>query len=160
MLLLWRPSPRTGDPSAAAADARRQTPALPGSGQPAGAKAASTPWPSFWNPWTGSIQMWPGPQPPLAPLPPRPQQQQELLAQQLQQVQHQPQAAAPVQDTTDQWAPPGVLPSHRRDALIGFAAPRLYLQHHDTELAAAKQRVVLRLRCYLSHGLSFRHSFT
>ncbi|WVZ73451.1 hypothetical protein U9M48_021755 [Paspalum notatum var. saurae] len=30
-------------------------------------------WPSIYNPWTGSIQMWPGPRPPLAPLPvPRP----------------------------------------------------------------------------------------
>ena len=36
-------------------------------GAPAGSGAT---WPSVYNPWTGSIQMWPGPRtPPLAPLP-------------------------------------------------------------------------------------------
>jgi hypothetical protein len=36
-------------------------------GAPAGSDAT---WPSVYNPWTGSIQMWPGPRtPPLAPLP-------------------------------------------------------------------------------------------
>jgi len=29
-------------------------------------------WPSFYNPWTGMIQMWPGPRPPLAPIPTAP----------------------------------------------------------------------------------------
>jgi len=34
--------------------------------QPAGGR----PWPSVYNPWTGTIQMWPGgPRPPLAPIP-------------------------------------------------------------------------------------------
>ena len=57
-------------------------------GAPAGSGAT---WPSVYNPWTGSIQMWPGPRtPPLAPLPQGragPQQQalqQALLAQQMQ----------------------------------------------------------------------------
>ncbi|XP_039803942.1 uncharacterized protein LOC120668056 [Panicum virgatum] len=52
-------------------------------------------WPSSYNPWTGSIQMWPGPRtPPLAQLPQGrtgPQQQQALLA--LQGGQQLPQAA-------------------------------------------------------------------
>ena len=34
-----------------------------------GASGAGQPWPSFWNPWTSSIQMWPGTRPSLAPLP-------------------------------------------------------------------------------------------
>ena len=51
-----------------------------GSGQPgAGGKAPQTasgaPWPTYWNPWTGTIQMWPGPRPSLVPIPqPRPPQ--------------------------------------------------------------------------------------
>ena len=56
--------------------------------------------------------------------------------------------------------PPGVLPSHGWDTLLGSAVPHLHFKHYDAEPAVAKQRVVLRLRCYLSHGLSFRHSFT
>ena len=36
-------------------------------------------WPSFYNPWTGMIQMWPGPRPPLAPIPMAPQHQQQPL---------------------------------------------------------------------------------
>ena len=48
----------------------------PSSGQPAGQKTGygGAPWPSYYNPWTGSIQMWPGTRPPLAALPPRPHQ--------------------------------------------------------------------------------------
>nr|CAB3501456.1 unnamed protein product [Digitaria exilis] len=42
--------------------------------------ASSTPWPSLQDPWAGSIQMWPGQRPPLAPIPGLPQQQ-ALLAQ-------------------------------------------------------------------------------
>ena len=73
--------------------------AAPGSGAhsfgssstPGTAAAPGGGWPSFFNPWTGSIQMWPGPRaPPLAQLPqghvgPQQQQaqQQALLAQQL-----------------------------------------------------------------------------
>jgi hypothetical protein len=61
-------------------------PPVPSSAPGAPARSGAT-WPSAYNPWTGSIQMWPGPQtPPLAPLPqgrvgPR---QQALLAQQTQ----------------------------------------------------------------------------
>lgn len=54
-----------------------------GSGSGSGGSSASSTggqWPSLFNPWTGSISMWPGPRPPLAPLPG--QQQQALLAQQ------------------------------------------------------------------------------
>ena len=40
---------------------------------PSGAQQPATggrPWPSVYNPWMGSIQMWPGgPRPPLAPIP-------------------------------------------------------------------------------------------
>ncbi|KAF8651673.1 hypothetical protein HU200_063184 [Digitaria exilis] len=69
------------------------------SGGAGGAKLAappSTPWPTYYNPWTGTIQMWPGPRPPLAPLPrpPQQQQQQAFVAQQ------QP-AAAP--NAAQQW---------------------------------------------------------
>ena len=48
----------------------------PSSGQPASQKTSygGASWPSFYNPWTGSIQMWPGTRPPLAVLPPRPHQ--------------------------------------------------------------------------------------
>jgi hypothetical protein len=56
--------------------------------QPGGAHqtaAGAWPWPTVYNPWMGSIQMWPGgPRPPLAPIPVPPQQlaqQQALLAQ-------------------------------------------------------------------------------
>ncbi|XP_039775557.1 uncharacterized protein LOC120643099 [Panicum virgatum] len=93
-----------------------------GSGQPGpGGKgpqtASGAPWPTYWNPWTGTIQMWPGPRPPLAPIPqPRPSQQQQaqqqaqqhallasspsfLAPQQVQQVAPAPLSAA-------QWAPP------------------------------------------------------
>ena len=37
-------------------------------GQAAGGAPAAGQWPSFYNPWTGSIQMWPGPRPPPGPL--------------------------------------------------------------------------------------------
>ncbi|XP_039826979.1 uncharacterized protein LOC120688648 [Panicum virgatum] len=76
-------------------------------------------WPSFWNPWIGSIQMWPGSRPPLAPIPqPRPAQhqqqhpqyqQQALLAYQqalLSQQQQQPPTPSSVSTAFGQWAPP------------------------------------------------------
>ena len=44
--------------------------------------APTVPWPTFHNPWTGAIQMWPGPRPQQAAPPP-----QALLAQQAQQAQ-------------------------------------------------------------------------
>jgi hypothetical protein len=47
---------------------------------PSGSGAPSTPWPTFHNPWAGSIQMWPGPPFPR-PQPGLPQPQQALLAQ-------------------------------------------------------------------------------
>jgi len=43
------------------ANARSPDAAAPSGGQAASAKSAASPWPSFWNAWTGSIQMWPGP---------------------------------------------------------------------------------------------------
>jgi len=51
-------------------------------GQAAGGAPAAGQWPSFYNPWTGSIQMWPGPRPPLPQAAARPAPQQALLAQQ------------------------------------------------------------------------------
>jgi len=172
VLLLRRRSTRTGGPSAAEAKARHLTSALPlVVVRPRVPRRCPPPRLSFWNPWTESIQMWPGPRPPLAPLPPRPQQQ-ALLAQPSQQqaALRQQQASSSTSSSLGRCTGPGhhrpvgsplrVLPSHGRDALLGSAVPRLHLQHHDAEPAAAKQRVVFRLRCYLSHGLSFRHSFT
>jgi len=96
------------------ANTRAPDAAAPSGGQAASAKSVASPWPSFWNPWTRSIQMWPGPRPPLAPLPPRPQQamlvqpnqqQQAMLAQQLQQAQYQ-QAPGSAQDSSSQWGAP------------------------------------------------------
>ena len=70
-------------------------------------------WPSYYNPWTGTIQMWPGgPRPPLAPIPVPPhlqaQQQQALLAQQQQQalVTHSP-ATVAAPDGAAHWVAPG-----------------------------------------------------
>ena len=65
--------------------------------------------PSFYNPWTGTIQMWPGPRPPLAPLPARPRQQ-ALLAQQHPQQPATPRAPL---EHAGQWSPlpPGFFPS-------------------------------------------------
>jgi hypothetical protein len=75
--------------------------------------AGGRPWPSFYNPWSGTIQMWPGgPRPPLAPIPVPPHlqaqhqaQQQALLAQQQQQalVAHQ----QPAPHGAGQWVAPG-----------------------------------------------------
>ncbi|XP_021310400.1 uncharacterized protein LOC110433093 [Sorghum bicolor] len=94
------------------------------------------PWPSFYNPWSGTIQMWPGgPRPPLAPIPVPPHlqaqhqaqqqaQQQALLAQQQQQALAAHQQAAPI------GAGPWVAP--------GFYNPMTGLPSWDlTELAAA-----------------------
>lgn len=36
------------------------------SGTPASAAPTRPGWPSFYNPWTGTINMWPGPRPPQA----------------------------------------------------------------------------------------------
>ena len=51
-----------------------------------GAKGGQQPdtWPTFWNPWTGSIQMWPGNRPPPA-RPPQQVQQHQAQQQQAQQ---------------------------------------------------------------------------
>ncbi|WVZ58081.1 hypothetical protein U9M48_008389 [Paspalum notatum var. saurae] len=43
-----------------------------GTAAPGAAPTGGGTWPSFFNPWTGTIQMWPGPRPPTAPTP-RPQ---------------------------------------------------------------------------------------
>ncbi|XP_039780882.1 uncharacterized protein LOC120648211 [Panicum virgatum] len=88
-------------------------------GQASSGSKGGQPWPSFWNPWTGSIQMWPGSRPPLAPLPqPRPpqqhlqQQQQALLAYQQALLTSPPQQQPAVSSsaastiTAGQWAPP------------------------------------------------------
>lgn len=51
-----------------------------------GQGSAGKSWPTIYKPWTGTIHVWPGPRPPLAPLPrPRPSTQQQLLPQQQQQ---------------------------------------------------------------------------
>jgi hypothetical protein len=56
--------------------------------QAGGAKPVSLPsggWPTVYNPWTGTIQLWFGARhPPLAPIPRPPQQQQAFVAQQQQ----------------------------------------------------------------------------
>jgi hypothetical protein len=82
-------------------------------GQPkaAGSGSRGAPWPSFYNPWAGSIQMWPRLRPPLAPLPVP--QQQALLAQPV------PQQQAPAVESAGQWAAPppgfpGISPLWRR----------------------------------------------
>jgi hypothetical protein len=72
-------TPRSSSPAAAAAAGR-------------GAKTVSLPsggWPTVYNPWTGTIQLWSGARhPPLAPIP-RPPQQQAFIVQH--QQLHQPQ---------------------------------------------------------------------
>jgi hypothetical protein len=54
--------------------------------QAGGSKPVSLPsggWPTVYNPWTGTIQLWSGARhPPLAPIPRPPQQQQAFVAQQ------------------------------------------------------------------------------
>ena len=80
------------------------------SGTSSTAQNRTTPsWPSFYNPWTGTIQMWPGPRPPLAPLPTRPPQQ-AMLAQQHSQPPVTPRAPM---EHAGQWSalPPGFFPS-------------------------------------------------
>jgi len=51
-------------------------------GQAAGGAPVAGQWPSFYNPWTGFIQMWPGPRPPPPQAAARPASQHALLAQQ------------------------------------------------------------------------------
>jgi hypothetical protein len=84
--------------------------------QAGGAKAVSLPsggWPTVYNPWTGTIQLWSSARhPPLAPIPRPPQQQQAFVAQQqpLLQPQLQPYQlpAAPAGASEGgQWGPAG-----------------------------------------------------
>jgi hypothetical protein len=90
--------------------------------QAGGAKPASLPlggWPTVYNPWTGTIQLWSDARhPPLAPIPRPPQQQQAFVAQQQQLPQpqqlFQPQlqlyqlpAAPPGASEVGQWGPAG-----------------------------------------------------
>ena len=122
------------------------------SGTSSTAQNRTTPsWPSFYNPWTGTIQMWPGPRPPLAPLPARPPQQ-ALLAQQ-----HPQQPATPPRALGACWpvvsTAPRLLPLVGWSLVLGSAISGIDIQHHGAESAPADQRVVLRLRCYLSHLL-------
>ena len=65
-------------------------------------------WPSFYNPWTGMIQMWPGPRPPLAPIPTAPQQPQHQQQHALVAQQHQQAPPVPFQQPAGagQWASP------------------------------------------------------
>lgn len=44
-----------------------------------GGQGAGQAWPSFYDPWTGTIQMWPGPWPPNSAPPRHPAQQQPRL---------------------------------------------------------------------------------
>jgi hypothetical protein len=88
--------------------------------QSGGGKPVSLPsggWPTIYNPWTGTIQLWSGARhPPLAVIPRPPQQQQAFVAQQ----QHMPQpqqlfqpqlqpyqqpAAPPGASKVGQWGP-------------------------------------------------------
>jgi len=63
-------------------------------------------WSSFWSPWTGSIQMWPGSRPPLTPMPqPRPPQQQHHHQQQALSQQQLPAPSAASTATSGLWAP-------------------------------------------------------
>jgi hypothetical protein len=82
--------------------------------QAGGAKPVSLPswgWPTIYNSWTGTIQLWSGARhPPLAPIPRPPQQQQAFVAQQqpLLQPQLQPYqlpAAPPGASEVGQWGP-------------------------------------------------------
>ncbi|XP_039778489.1 uncharacterized protein LOC120645819 [Panicum virgatum] len=65
-------------------------------------------WPSFYNPWIGMIQMWPGPRPPLAPIPTAPQQPQHQQQHALVAQQHQQAPPVPFQQPAGagQWASP------------------------------------------------------
>jgi hypothetical protein len=90
--------------------------------QAGGAKPVSLPlggWPTVYNPWTGTIQLWSGARhPPLAPIP-RPSQQQQAFVDQQQQLPQpqqlfQPQlqpyqlpAAPPGPSEVGQWGPAG-----------------------------------------------------
>jgi hypothetical protein len=59
--------------------------------QLANSQQAARSWPSYYNPWMGSIHMWPGAHPPMAPIsvPPHPQVQQQARQQAQQQAQQQ-----------------------------------------------------------------------
>eukprot|EP00267_Zea_mays_P035684 XP_008671988.1 uncharacterized protein LOC103649506 [Zea mays] len=71
-------APRSGHPnrrSKRGGQGRQGILPFPGTGPGSQHGSASGLWPSLQNPWTGAIQMWPGPRAPT------PQQQQGLLAQ-------------------------------------------------------------------------------
>ena len=88
---------------------------VPSGGQfkPGSSGSWGAPWPSFYRPWAGAIQMWPGPQPgqrpPLAP--PLGTPQRALLAQQTLQQHVVP---APVMENARSWTapPPGFYQPH------------------------------------------------
>jgi hypothetical protein len=84
--------------------------------QAGGTKPVSLPsggWPTVYNHWTGTIQLWSGARhPPLAPIPRPPQQQQAFVAQQQPLLQPQLQsyqlpAAPPGASEVGQWGPAG-----------------------------------------------------
>jgi hypothetical protein len=84
--------------------------------QAGGAKLVSLPsggWPTVYNPWMGTIQLWSGAcHPPLALIPRPPQQQQAFIAQQQPLLQPQLQlyqlpAAPPGASEVSQWGPVG-----------------------------------------------------
>jgi hypothetical protein len=135
-----------------------QTPSTPSQGP-------SMQWPSFYNPWAGTIQMWPGPGPSNASpalagvLGSAPPQQLALVAQlqALQAAQAQQQALHPVQhslygplapqyyfgalSTSSGAAPWFPATSQRHPLVLGSTIPRFDLQHHDSP-AASSDRLV------------------
>ena len=95
------------------------------------------PWPSFYKPWSGSISMWPGNRPPLAPLPAaRPPQPQAFVA-----------------GAQGPWAaPPRLLLPHGWHAILGRAGSGFLLQHRVADSASAT-RLDLRHRRHLAYDL-------
>jgi hypothetical protein len=80
--------------------------------QAGGAKPVSLPsggWPTVYNPWTGTIQLWSGAcHPPLAPIPRPLQQQQAFVTQQQPLLQpYQLPTAPPGASEVGQWGPAG-----------------------------------------------------
>lgn len=60
---------------------QQQQPQQQAQQQQQSATKGATPWPTAYNPWTGTIHMWPGPRPPLAPiLQPHPPPQAAFVA--------------------------------------------------------------------------------
>jgi hypothetical protein len=103
--------------------------------QAGGAKPVSLPsggWPTVYNPWTGTIQLWSGARhPPLAPIPRPPQLQLYQLP-----------PAPPGASEVGQWGPTDrLLQPHGRPPFLGYTVARLRVQHDNTEPAFI-QRVV------------------